>query len=357
MAAISTWSKTAASNNAASPDGYPEGMNASGLNDSDRETLAAIRTWYEDAEYRDWGHTVTQASTTTFLVATDVTAIYTTGRRIRCADASTLYGNVTSSSYGAPNTTVTVSLDSGNLSGSLTAVALGPDPTNGTSRLINPDINEEVAMTATSTELNILDGATLTTAELNYVDGVTSAIQTQINTKAPIDDPAFTGGGKIGTVTTPADGAFATENGLYHGTNRNNRTVILDTPELITSTPTTGAWTTVNNTTLATATATAAIIRCIIESTSGSAATTDKAEGGIGLRKTGSGLGITVGTIVCYTEAQCSVVGQDNTQNSASDAHVNLDASYDFDYYASDITSGGGSNSFDIYLVGYIQNA
>lgn len=48
--------------------------------------------------------------------------------------------------------------------------------------LTNPKFNENVAMTATSTELNILDGATLSTTELNYVDGVTSAIQTQINT-------------------------------------------------------------------------------------------------------------------------------------------------------------------------------
>ena len=38
-------------------------------------------------------------------------------------------------------------------------------------------------MTATTTELNKLDGVTATTAELNYVDGVTSNIQTQLNSK------------------------------------------------------------------------------------------------------------------------------------------------------------------------------
>jgi len=38
-------------------------------------------------------------------------------------------------------------------------------------------------VTASYTELNILDGATLTTAELNFVDGVTSNIQTQLDTK------------------------------------------------------------------------------------------------------------------------------------------------------------------------------
>ncbi len=41
----------------------------------------------------------------------------------------------------------------------------------------------DLGITATSAELNILDGATLSTTELNYVDGVTSAIQTQLNGK------------------------------------------------------------------------------------------------------------------------------------------------------------------------------
>ena len=39
----------------------------------------------------------------------------------------------------------------------------------------------------TEAELEIIDGATLSTTELNYVDGVTSAIQTQIDGKQPVD--------------------------------------------------------------------------------------------------------------------------------------------------------------------------
>ena len=54
-------------------------------------------------------------------------------------------------------------------------------------------------VTSDAAELNILDGATLSTTELNYVDGVTSAIQTQIDTKAPLASPTFTG-----TVTLPS---------------------------------------------------------------------------------------------------------------------------------------------------------
>jgi len=85
--------------------------------------------------------------------------------------------------------------------------------------LTSPKVNEDVVLTSTATELNvldgitsstaelnildgvtssaaelnILDGATLSTAELNYVDGVTSAIQTQIDAKAPLANPTFTG--------------------------------------------------------------------------------------------------------------------------------------------------------------------
>ena len=41
--------------------------------------------------------------------------------------------------------------------------------------LTSPKINEDVAVTSTATELNILDGVTSTTAELNILDGVTAS--------------------------------------------------------------------------------------------------------------------------------------------------------------------------------------
>ena len=73
-----------------------------------------------------------------------------------------------------------------------------------------------VAITATATELNILDGALLTTTELNYVDGVTSAIQTQLDSKAPTASPTFTG-----TVS----GVTATHVGLGNVTNESKATM------------------------------------------------------------------------------------------------------------------------------------
>jgi hypothetical protein len=65
--------------------------------------------------------------------------------------------------------------------------------------LTSPKINEDVALTSTATELNILDGATLSTAELNYVDGVTSAIQTQLDAKIAKTDITAKGAILVGT--------------------------------------------------------------------------------------------------------------------------------------------------------------
>jgi len=54
-------------------------------------------------------------------------------------------------------------------------------------------------VTATAAEINILSGTNVSATELNYVDGVTSAIQTQLDAKAPLASPTFTG-----TVTLPS---------------------------------------------------------------------------------------------------------------------------------------------------------
>jgi len=63
-----------------------------------------------------------------------------------------------------------------------TTTLIGTDTTDTLTNktLTSPKFNENVALTSTSTQLN-------------YVNGVTSAIQTQIDTKAPIASPTFTG--------------------------------------------------------------------------------------------------------------------------------------------------------------------
>ena len=59
-------------------------------------------------------------------------------------------------------------------SGTQDLVAVDITQTLTNKRLTSPKLNEDVAITATATEVNLLDGVTATTAELNILDGVTS---------------------------------------------------------------------------------------------------------------------------------------------------------------------------------------
>lgn len=125
---IKDYSTTPASNTSL----FPEGMNPAAVNNGMRQVQADIREAYNTPQWRDLGNSVTYASATTFTIAGDVTANYIATQRIRCYGTvmGTLYGSIVSSAYSAPNTTVTVSLDSGSLTSNLSAVALGIDPTN-----------------------------------------------------------------------------------------------------------------------------------------------------------------------------------------------------------------------------------
>jgi len=133
MSNIKFWSTAAASNNASPPDGAPEGWAPADVNNTIREGMGAVRRWYEDAQWTDFDHSVSQVSATSFKVVGDVTSLYTAGRRLRPDDAgSFLYGDVATATYAAPDTLVTVNLDSGALTSSMTGVALGIiTPTNG----------------------------------------------------------------------------------------------------------------------------------------------------------------------------------------------------------------------------------
>ena len=114
------WSKTAANNNSAVPDGAPEGWVGANVNNWGREQMASIRTHIEDAAYFDPNYqltavgvkSLTRVSATQFtILACDATAYFTADRRIRVVGATTDQGFVTSSSF-AVDTTVNVTMDS-----------------------------------------------------------------------------------------------------------------------------------------------------------------------------------------------------------------------------------------------------
>ena len=142
---IKNWSTTASSNTSLSGVSAAEGMAPRLVNDLIRGIASDIREWYEDATWIDFGDTPTRTGDTTFTVSGDLTARYHANRRIKATDSSTLYATIASSNFSSPNTTVTVTLDSGTLSGSLSAVAVGPPKTGdaqprGIFELVDADI-------------------------------------------------------------------------------------------------------------------------------------------------------------------------------------------------------------------------
>lgn len=132
----------------------PAGSDAIGtsLDDYLRAIQAIMRQESENKTWERWNDTPTRTGNTTFTVTSDLTARYIIGRRIKCVDSSTLYGVITAASFGAGITTVTVLLDSGNLSGSLTEVQLGIDA-RGYAR---PFTTEATIASATTTDLGTL---------------------------------------------------------------------------------------------------------------------------------------------------------------------------------------------------------
>src|SRR3990167_4575344 len=134
MSGIEKWSTTPGSNNDVAPDGFPEGMPPSGVNNSAREVMAAVKTWHLDAEWPVYGvnghangYSISFVSTTVFKFAsTDRRTIVPVGRRVKAGvGAGVIYGTITASTLSASDTQVTVSFDSGSLDSSLSYVALG----------------------------------------------------------------------------------------------------------------------------------------------------------------------------------------------------------------------------------------
>lgn len=118
------------------------------------------------------------------------------------------------------------------------------DPANPVVAVETLTLADVSDVTATSTEVNVLDGITADTTELNYTDGVTSAIQTQIDGKQPLDSDLTTIAGLTATTDnfmvatasawasrTPSQartqlglGTLATQSGTFSGTSSGTNT-------------------------------------------------------------------------------------------------------------------------------------
>ena len=186
--------------------GSPSGTNTITVSPNDAQHIYIVKNnTSETARF-------TQGSGSTLdVVASSTKIIYCDGAGSGAAVVD-ITGSLDLGSLILGGTTVTATAAELNIMGGVTATTA--------------ELNILDGVTATTAELNILDGVTATTAELNYVDGVTSAIQTQLDAKAPSASPTLTtptltsavtitGGTESWTVTASGtDLTFA-----YDGTN------------------------------------------------------------------------------------------------------------------------------------------
>ena len=113
---ISQWSTTAG-NNASAADNvnWAEGQPPSSVNNSARQEMADVATWYRtDGEWIDRNDAVAFSSgTIVTFTGTNVTSIYNKNRRVRTVSSTpgTLHGTIIASSFST-NTTVTIAFDS-----------------------------------------------------------------------------------------------------------------------------------------------------------------------------------------------------------------------------------------------------
>jgi len=87
-----------------------------------------------------------------------------------CEESNAHYAEIKAPAHGSFSGNVTLTLPA--TTDTIAGIAATQTFTNKT--LTSPKINEDVAVTSTATELNILDGVTTTTAEINLIDGGTA---------------------------------------------------------------------------------------------------------------------------------------------------------------------------------------
>ena len=193
------------------------------VDDADGNQILNYDSVKDDSELQAWilfPQLPTQTSATTFTVTGDQTTTFTAGERLRFADSTTLYGIVRSSVYTSL-TTVTVTLDSGSLSGSLTEVYTSSVTTSG-KEVTTASVTHLDTRISTSIVYdldNLIYDTPLSIKLLGAVlnDSSSGARSTNdVAIQAALDFCYNSGGTVAGEVYIPAGGIYYTSTTLNH---------------------------------------------------------------------------------------------------------------------------------------------
>lgn len=117
MSDMDRWSDSATGNQSASPDGFPEGMARSGVNDAAREIMAANKRVYDQPAWKNpfFGYTLARTNGTTWTLTdgggkTNAAQYAYVNQMVRMVQGgSTWVGHFTSATYSSPTTTLVIS--------------------------------------------------------------------------------------------------------------------------------------------------------------------------------------------------------------------------------------------------------
>lgn len=169
---IKKWSKTANSNDSISSSAgtinWKEGMPPSAVNDSARVTMADVRDWYEDSQWVNLGDadgtTNPRRAANELSLSGTHTLTYHVGRRIKALDTTgTKYGTITGTTFSG-GTQITLTLDSGTLTGSVSQIWLSA------LSAVNPSTGQAQVKGLTTADTPVFAGVNLGDDNLNTYD-------------------------------------------------------------------------------------------------------------------------------------------------------------------------------------------
>lgn len=175
---LSQWSTVAATNATAGTINFAEGQVPSSVNDSARQLMADVRSWYENAQWVDFGDAPTYISGTSFSVPGNLTARYPVGQRLKFTiTAGTVYGVIATSAYTSL-TTLTMTMDSTALDSGLNTGTVAPLIFTSLSNVPRTDLAN------TYTGNNIFSGIQSFNTRVNFAQSanIASASTTDLST-------------------------------------------------------------------------------------------------------------------------------------------------------------------------------